>query len=719
MKVAEEAPIPETSYSCIFSLDWLREINQGRHGTPLSQCLLATEQGVVRVPWERVAVPDFVDLSKCAGSSMASASPAYPPLPPVPPHPPPLSHFPENSSSNPSFPLSLSKESAPKQYPVTIKNSVITSSPHPSAFSVETRICPAKHGIAVSLCLVDTRAGSSSRLIKVKETETEPKPVGWVSPNTWDSCSTGTDTPTKTSTVAGKCTPEAGDKYMCKGEDKGVVISENIGKDNHKDTNIKDLGRSGSTGHIVEEGEYIDVQQANILFGKAQSVAEEKHKLDTQMQPHAQMEAEIERYPHRQAQMRPHAQIESHRQTQRQPNTQIPPQAQSQAHVQLPTKPQMQSHSRSEAVLSLRPNMSTETGPLSVLHHSQSNLTHPDSFESSQCVRTVRFSEKPCTPCMRRRQGEKVSRAQELRCRYRDSYQAAIQNPVNFGQEKERGNMLAVVEEDGGDFSQCDDKMPETETGDPWCKVQGMWFDPGMQHQPPSSAGGAICKESGEKSTVPYWKPGDTNTALCMDYRGTGVSNSIELPEQISERTTLPFREPRDARSAKAFGSLHNVNGTNLAAGTRLNPDRALLNLDDPKQNVISAKHQGLPFTSREISAMNVTLKPCERLQSRTRSTGVGPNSSKSLSLSRRESQTDGRCSSLSTAVVDTSEKCELIIVEGQNVRRRENTESCAEIPQLHVVKCKNSTAFRLVSPKINRRKMVIPGTKSFHCVLH
>ncbi len=25
--------------------------------------------------------------------------------------------------------------------------------------------------------------------------------------------------------------------------------------------------------------------------------------------------------------------------------------------------------------------------------------------------------------------------------------------------------MLAVVEEDGGDFSQCDDKMPETETG--------------------------------------------------------------------------------------------------------------------------------------------------------------------------------------------------------------------------------------------------------------
>ncbi|XP_022597521.1 uncharacterized protein LOC111219186, partial [Seriola dumerili] len=131
--------------------------------------------------------------------------------------------------------------------------------------------------------------------------------------------------------------------------------------------------------------------------------------------------------------------------------------------------------------------------------------------EQGVCVRTVRFSEKPCTPCMTRRQGGKVSRAQELRCRYRDSYQAAIQNPVTFGQEK-RGDMLAVLEED---------------------------------------------------------------------------------------------------------------------------------------------------------------------------------------------------------SVVDTSEKCALVIVEGQNVRRRENTDSLAEIPQLHVVKCKNSTAFGLVSPKINRRKMVIPDRHS------
>uniref|UniRef100_UPI0037E8B92B pleckstrin homology domain-containing family G member 4B-like n=1 Tax=Semicossyphus pulcher TaxID=241346 RepID=UPI0037E8B92B len=330
LELVEETPIPETSYPCIFSRNWLEEINCGRHGTPLSQCLLSTEQGVVRIPWERVAVPDFVDVPLCAGSSMASAPPpSHPPLAPLLPLP-----------------------------------------PHPSAFSVETRICPAKHGIAVSLCLVDSRAASSSRL--VKETETEPKPIGWLSPNTQDSCL-----------------------------------------------------------------------------------------------------------------------------TERDPNT---------------------------------------------------------------ASKTSIASEKPCTPCMRRRQGGKVSRAQELRCRYRDSYQAAIKNPVAFGQEQERGNMLAVMEEDG-DFSQCDDRqrLPETETGDPWCNVQAMWFDPGIQDPCPSSVSGAI-------------------------------------------------------------------------------------------------------------------------------------------------------------SVVDTSEKCELVIVEGQNVRRRENTDFCAEIPQLHVVKCKNSTAFRLVSPKINRRNKIIADGAEHGC---
>ncbi|XP_071331794.1 pleckstrin homology domain-containing family G member 4B-like [Trachinotus anak] len=707
VEVVEETPIPETSYPCIFSCEWLKEINQGRHGTPLGHCLVATEHGVVRLPWERVAVPDFVGVQKFAGSSMASIPPSYPPLPPPLSLSPPLPHFSKNSSSNHSFPLAPAKQSAPKQCNVNIQNSILTSSSHPTAFSVETRICPAKHGIAVSVCLVDTSAASSSRLVKVKESETEPKPIGWVSPNTWDSRFTGTDsgTATKTSTVSSTCAPAS--TNSCSSTDKIQIVSENTGQVKHKVTNLQDTSRCVPAGQVAAEGEYIDILQATMLFAKAQSVTDEQKKLDVQKQPHTQIKAQMQRHPQIQAQIQPHVQIESYRQIKRQPNTQIPPQAQSQANVQLPTKPQIHSPPRSEAPVSLMPNMSTEAGPPSALHHSQAHATDPDSPEPSQCVRTVWFSEKPCTPCMTRRQGGKVSRAQELRCRYRDSYQAAIQNPVTFGQEKERGNVLAVLEEDG-DFSDCDDRQrpPGTDTGDPWCNVQAMWCDPGVQKQSPFSVSGTICKESGEKNTVPYWKPGDSNTVPYMEYRDANPLKYGGLPEQAPEKITVPFREPGDAHSAKPYNNLHSLNRKNSAAETRINTNKDVSSSNDPKQSdVITAKHHGLLFSLSEISGMSMTLKPCERLQNKT--TGMSPN--KSLPQSRKESMSDGRCSSLSTAVVDTSEKCELVIVEGQNVRRRENTESCAEIPQLHVVKCKNSTAFRLVSPKINRRTVVIP----------
>lgn len=691
MEVVEETPISETSYPCIFTCEWLEEINQGRHGTPLSQCLLATEQGLVRLPWEQVAVPEFVDMPQFVGSSMASAPPSHPPLPsPLPLHPS-LPHCPENPLSNHSFHVSPSTESALKQYPVTVQNSILTPSSRSSTFSVETRICPAKHGIAVSLLLVDTSAASSSRPVKVKETETESKPIGWVSPNMWDSRFSGTDanTATKTNTVPSECTPASGDT------ESSVTVSENIGQDKHKHSNIKGTSRSGPTGEAAAEGEYIDVLQASMLFGRAQSVTEEQKQLEVQIQPHTQMQ----RYLQRQAPRPPHEQMESYRQTQKQLNTESPPQVQSQAHVQLPTKPHV----------SLRDtHISThEAGPPSALHHSQSHHPHHDSLETSQCVRTVRFSEKPCTPCMRRRQVRNVSRAQDLRCRYRESYQAALQNPVTFGQEKKRSGMLALVEEDGN-FSQCDERQrpPGTETSDSCCNVQGMWCDAGMQEQCPSSVSVAICKKSGEKNTVPYWKAGDLNTATCIEYRGTHALKYSGLPKQTTESTIVPFREPEDAHSAQPY--LHSVNGTHSEAGTRISN-----NTTDSKQpDLISAKH----CVSSEISGMNMPLKPYERLQNRTNSMEQSKDFPKSPTApqSRRESMSDRRCSSLSTAVVDTSEKCELVIVEGQNVRRRENTGSCAEIPQLHVVKCKNSTAFGLVSPKINRRRKVVSGTCCF-----
>ncbi|XP_067383701.1 pleckstrin homology domain-containing family G member 4B-like [Channa argus] len=683
-EVVEETPVPETSYPCIFSRGWLEEINQGRHGTPLSQCLLATEQGVVRLPWEQVAVPEFVDVPQRDESSMASAPQSYPPLSPPLPLPPPLSHFPENSSLNHSFHLLPSKESGPKEYPVTIQNSISTSSSHPATFSVETRICPAKHGIAVSLHLVDASAAYSSRLVKLKETEAERKPIGWVSTNMWDSRFTGTESKAtiKTSTVSSEC-------ISASGETK--TVSANIRQDKHKDANIKDQNKSGPTGKAAVEGEYIDILQASMLFGKAQSVTKEQQKLEVQIQPHTPTETDIERYPHGQARM------ELYRQMQTQQNTEKP----TQAHVELHT--QLQTH-----VAFRHTQMSPKTGPPSALQHFQSHHPHADSLELSQCVRTICFSEKPCTPCISKRQVRNASKAQELKCRYRESYQAAIQNPVTFGQEKNRGKMLAVVEEDGG-FSQYDDRQrpPGTETGGAWCNDHGMWCGHGMQQQHPTSVSEAICKESGERNSVPHRTAGDLNVAPSLECRSAHSLKYGGLAEQITDRTVALFREPGNAHSAKTY--LNDVNGTNSEAGRRIN---TLSSSANPKQaDVASAKCHGFPFSSSEISGMSMTIKPHERLQNRTNSTGRSPNVPKCPTAPQniQESMSERRCSSLSTAVVDTSEKCELVIVEGQNVRRRENTDSCAEIPQLHVVKCKNSTAFRLVSPKINRRKMIIP----------
>ncbi|XP_036390019.1 uncharacterized protein KIAA1755 [Megalops cyprinoides] len=246
----EETPIPETSYPSIFTEDWLRDVNEGRHGTPLRRCLLSTDQGIVKVPWAQVANPEFVDRPK----SMAAT-------PPVSPQGP----------TGPACPQS------------------------PSSFSLETRILPAKDGISVSLRLVD----SCSRLIKVDRARPAGRPVGWVSPNTWDS------------------------------------------------------------RHNREmEGDYVDL----VEFSK------EKEALALGRMP---------------AQGKPLPAIRPVR-----PAPPAPPRA--------PTP----------------------------------------------CGRTVKFSEEPCTPCMRRRMGQDP-RSQELRCRYRESYMAALQNPVNF----ERSSMLAVLEE--------------------------------------------------------------------------------------------------------------------------------------------------------------------------------------------------------------------------------------------------------------------------------
>uniref|UniRef100_A0A672ZH05 Quattro n=1 Tax=Sphaeramia orbicularis TaxID=375764 RepID=A0A672ZH05_9TELE len=144
----EETPVPETSYPCIFTEDWLHDINEGRHGTPLSRCLLCTDQGVIKLPWAKVAIPEFLDKPKIMPTPPSVNRKA----PPEPIHASVHSHF--NSST---LPLEM--------------------------------VFPSKERMSASLRPAD----SSSKLIKMHREKQIPnskpfiKPVGWVSPNTWDS----------------------------------------------------------------------------------------------------------------------------------------------------------------------------------------------------------------------------------------------------------------------------------------------------------------------------------------------------------------------------------------------------------------------------------------------------------------------------------------------------------------------------------------------------
>ncbi|XP_051568114.1 uncharacterized protein LOC127449052 [Myxocyprinus asiaticus] len=155
--VVEGIPLPETSYPCIFTESWLKEINVGRHGNPLGQCVLSSDQGVVKVPWGEVANPEFLDRPKttiCSETQTCSTT----------------------TLSVEELQTKMSRNKTQPQMPAELL-----------PLEMETSF-PANDGMAVSVQLVDI----GTRLVKVDQGHPHinnfaGKPVGWVSPNTWDS----------------------------------------------------------------------------------------------------------------------------------------------------------------------------------------------------------------------------------------------------------------------------------------------------------------------------------------------------------------------------------------------------------------------------------------------------------------------------------------------------------------------------------------------------
>lgn len=153
----EGIPIPETSYPSIFTECWLREINEGRHGNPLHRCVLSSDRGIVKVPWTEIANPEFLDRPKAnIWGETTSCTTA--------------------TLKVDDLQTKISESVARSQLPVDLLQ-----------LEMETRILPAEDGMVVSVQLVE----GGTRLVKVEQgtpiSSFAGKPVGWVSPNTWDS----------------------------------------------------------------------------------------------------------------------------------------------------------------------------------------------------------------------------------------------------------------------------------------------------------------------------------------------------------------------------------------------------------------------------------------------------------------------------------------------------------------------------------------------------
>ncbi|XP_060637451.2 pleckstrin homology domain-containing family G member 4B isoform X3 [Anolis sagrei] len=62
----EELCVPETMYGCIFTTEFLENLNCQWNGNPLESCLLTTGRAVYRTPWKNIVNPTFVPTAEKA-----------------------------------------------------------------------------------------------------------------------------------------------------------------------------------------------------------------------------------------------------------------------------------------------------------------------------------------------------------------------------------------------------------------------------------------------------------------------------------------------------------------------------------------------------------------------------------------------------------------------------------------------------------------------------
>ncbi|KAM7125312.1 uncharacterized protein KIAA1755 homolog isoform 1-T1 [Molossus nigricans] len=74
LRTVDTKPVPVSSYPILFTQEWLEAFNSDFEGSPLHNCLVASEEGIAPVPWTKIASPEFVEDKPQA---VAVPSPAW------------------------------------------------------------------------------------------------------------------------------------------------------------------------------------------------------------------------------------------------------------------------------------------------------------------------------------------------------------------------------------------------------------------------------------------------------------------------------------------------------------------------------------------------------------------------------------------------------------------------------------------------------------------
>ncbi|KAL8179867.1 UNVERIFIED_CONTAM: hypothetical protein K2H54_073705, partial [Gekko kuhli] len=69
LTTVEKIPVLETACSLLFTREWLEDVNRDLGRPELRNCLVATSNGIVPLPWSKIVTPEFVEIPQAEDSA--------------------------------------------------------------------------------------------------------------------------------------------------------------------------------------------------------------------------------------------------------------------------------------------------------------------------------------------------------------------------------------------------------------------------------------------------------------------------------------------------------------------------------------------------------------------------------------------------------------------------------------------------------------------------